>query len=430
MQDVLAVILGGGRGTRLHPLTRLRSKPAVPLAGKYRLIDIPISNCINSDLSRIFVLTQFNSASLNRHIDLTYRFDSFREGFVNILAAEQTSQSSAWFEGTADAVRKTLRHYDRFMFDHYLILSGDHIYRMDYRQMLRIHRRTHADVTVAALPVKKEKVKELGILAADADGRITKFVEKPDDPKLLKDLKVDPKYWNKFGKDKQSGEYLANMGVYVFKRKVLESILLDGEELDFGKEIFPRSVAEKKKVFSYPFEGYWEDIGTIRAFYEANLGFVKSVPSFNFYDRSAPVYTHARFLPPSKITRATTDHAILSEGCIVDEAYVRFSIIGVRSLVGQGSTIIDTIMMGSDYYETPEQIEENKKRKIPNLGIGHDCHIEGAIIDKDARIGHGVRIVAGDVPDEEGDGWMLRDGVLVVEKKAIIPDGTQLIFRK
>ena len=431
MRDVLAVILGGGKGTRLFPLTKERSKPAVPLNGKYRLIDIPISNCLNSDIYRIFVLTQFNSASLNRHVDSTYVFDNFRrEGFVSILAAEQTRDSKEWFQGTADAVRKTLRHYKRFHFDHYLILSGDHIYRMDYRKILADHKETGAHVTVAAIPVPRDQAHELGVIETDDQGEVTRFVEKPEDQEIIDTLEIKPEFWKKFGKSPASGQCLVNMGVYVFKREVLENILLEERYTDFGKDILPDSVnGSKHNVNAYLFEGYWEDIGTIRAFFEANLGFVDPLPAFSFYDETAPIYTHPRFLPPSKITRTTAEKAILSEGCVVDDAYIRQSLIGVRSLVGKGAQIINTVMMGADRYETAEEKKHNRELGRPDIGIGTDCHIEGCIIDKDARIGKGVRIVSGKGTDVEGKGWMMRDGVVVIEKKAVISDGTHIVFR-
>ncbi len=431
MRDVLAVILGGGKGSRLFPLTRHRSKPAVPLAGNYRLIDIPISNCLNSDISRIFVLTQFNSASLNRHVNLAYQFDTFRrEGFVNILAAEQTIQSSDWFQGTADAMRKTLRHYRRYRFKYYLVLSGDHIYRMDYKKLVREHRDCNADVSVAAIPVERSKVRGLGILEINNDGFIQRFVEKPKEAKLIDSLEIGDEFWKKMEMKPKPNQFLANMGVYLFNRELLEDFLLNGEELDFGKEIFPRTVADGRMVHAHLFEGYWEDIGTIKAFYEANLGFVDTVPRFSFYDEDSPIYSHSRFLPASKITRVTADHALLSPGCIVDDAYVRRSIIGIRSIVGKGSTIIDSIIMGADDYEMEHDLKYNLQSGVPHIGIGHDCHIERAIIDKNARIGDRVRITAGNVKDREGEGWFLKDGIIIIEKGAVIPSGTQLIFRE
>jgi glucose-1-phosphate adenylyltransferase len=431
MKDVLAIILGGGKGARLYPLTKLRSKPAVPLNGKYRLIDIPISNCLNSDIYRIFVLTQFNSASLNRHVSRTYRFDNFRQdGFVAILAAEQTQDSTDWFQGTADAVRKTLRHYSKFNFDHYLILSGDHIYRMDYQKILSEHKAKNSDVTVAAIPVAREKVSELGILDINGDSEVVRFVEKTQDQSIIDALEIKPQTWKTFGRDMKSGQYLANMGVYVFKRDVLETILEDGGHTDFGKEIFPETVnSPDLRVNAFLFEGYWEDIGTIKSFFEANLGFVDPLPLFSFYDENSPIYTHPRFLPPSKITRTTAERAILSEGCVVDDAYIRRSLIGVRSLVGKGAQIINTVMMGADRYETSSEKALNRELRRPDIGIGPDCHIEGCIIDKDARIGRGVRIVSGNAPDTQGEGWVLRDGVVVIEKQATIPDGAVIVFR-
>ena len=408
----------------------MRSKPAVPLNGKYRLIDIPISNCLNSDIYRVFVLTQFNSASLNRHVGSTYRFDNFRkEGFVTILAAEQTQESSDWFQGTADAVRKTLRHYSRFSFDHYLILSGDHIYRMDYRKLLAEHKGKNSDVTVAAIPAPSGNAPELGILDINNNGDVVRFVEKPKDHAIIESLEIKPQTWKAYGKEMRPDQCLANMGVYVFKRGVLENILESGNHADFGKDIFPETVnSPDMKVNSYLFDDYWEDVGTIRSFFDANLGFVNPMPLFSFYDDLAPIYTRPRFLPPSKITRTTAEMAILSEGCVVDDARINRSIIGVRSLVGRGSRIINTVMMGADRYETHTDKNQNKALGRPDIGIGQDCHIEGCIIDKDARIGRGVRIVSANAPDTQGEGWMLCDGIVVVEKKAVIPDGVVIKF--
>jgi len=430
MREVLAVILGGGRGTRLYPLTKYRSKPAVPLAGKYRLIDIPISNCLNSGISRIFVLTQYNSASLNRHINLTYHFDHFRlEGFVDIIAAEQTEQSADWFQGTADAVRKTLIHYSPYRFDYYLILSGDHIYSMDYREMIGKHIEERAEVSVATIPVSREKAPGLGILVTDGDSFIRHFVEKPKDPAIIGSLVIGDEYWRQRNLPIRKNLFLANMGIYIFNRKVLEQILNDGNEVDFGAEIFPRSIRESRKVRAHLFEGYWEDIGTIRSFYEANLGFLDHVPKFSFYNEYSPIYTHSRFLPPSKINRAFTEEAILSEGCIVENATIHRSLVGVRSIVGNGATLVSTILMGADYHETPEQKECNRTQGIPDIGIGEGSYLEGALIDKNARIGENVKIVSGKAPDTSGEGWVLKDGIIVIEKNAVIPDGTQLIFR-
>lgn len=430
MKDTLAVILGGGKGTRLYPLTKYRSKPAVPLAGKYRLIDIPVSNCLNSDISRIFVLTQYNSASLNRHISLTYNFDAFRhEGFVNILAAEQTQMSRDWFQGTADAVRKTLRHYKPYRFKQYLILSGDHIYSMDYRKLIREHRAMGAEVTVAALPVDRDRVSALGTLQIDRHGMIKRFVEKPNDPKVIDSLEIGPEFWRLRGEEPKRGFYLANMGVYVFNRNVLEDMLISNDDLDFGKEIFPRAIADHRRVYGSLFDGYWEDIGTIRSYFESNLAFLDIVPKFSFYDESFPVFTHPRFLPPSKITNARTERSSLSEGCIVDDATIINSIIGLRSIVGAHTTIINTFMMGADYYESEAERLSNATHNLPHVGVGRGSHIERAIIDKNARIGEGVRIIGGEQQDQEGEGWMLRDGIVVIEKDAVISDGTQLVFK-
>ncbi|MBZ0266200.1 glucose-1-phosphate adenylyltransferase [bacterium] len=431
MRDVLAVILGGGRGTRLYPLTKYRSKPAVPIAGKYRLIDIPISNCLNSNISRIFILTQFNSASLNRHVNLTYHFDTFRrEGFVNILAAEQRMDNMDWFQGTADAVRKTLMHYEPYEFKYYLILSGDHIYSMDYRKMIAEHALSGADATVAALPVTRDKVSGLGILEIKDDGTIDRFVEKPKKPEVIDTLKLSNKYWEIRGEKERSEElFLANMGVYIFNREVLDEILSTGEELDFGSEIFPRTVVETDRVHAFPFEGYWEDVGTIRSFYEAHLGFLERVPKFSFYDEYNRVYSHARYLPPSKLNHAHTEKAILAEGSIVDDANIKQTFVGLRSIVGRGTTLNSVIMMGADFYETVEDRKQNQLEQKPHVGIGENCYLEGVIIDKNARIGNNVRIMNGDVVDQEGEGWMVRDGIVVIEKNAIIKDGTDLNFR-
>lgn len=429
MSDVLAVILGGGKGTRLYPLTKYRSKPAVPLAGKYRLIDIPISNCLNSNVSRIFVLTQYNSASLNRHINLSYHFDTFRrDGFVDIIAAEQTPTSSDWFRGTADAIRKTLNHYASYQFSYYLILSGDHIYSMNYQNMIKYHRRAKADISVAAIPVPREKVSGLGILNIDEKGFVRRFIEKPTDQSLIDSLEIGDEYWKLCHESPQPGMFLANMAVYLFNRSVLEEMLLSGSELDFGAEIFPRAVEEKKRIRAHLFRGYWEDIGTIRSFYQANLGLVEQVPKFSFYDEGNRVYTHARFLPPSKINKARTEQAILSEGCIVDDATIINSLIGLRSIVRKNTTLVSTVLMGADYYESLENQKKNRRKHIPDVGIGAGSYIEKALIDKNARIGKHVRIVGGDKPDQEGENWFLRDGIVVIEKNGIIPDGTELNF--
>ncbi len=431
MRNTLAVILGGGRGTRLYPLTKVRSKPAVPLAGKYRLIDIPVSNCLHSNITRIFVLVQFHSASLIRHIRLTYNFDSFRsEGFVHILAAEQTESSDEWFRGTADAVRKTLRHYYRFRFNEYLVLSGDHIYRMDYRKMIEEHRERGADITMAALIVPREKVPELGVLEIDEAGRIIRFVEKPRDEAVIDTLEVGAEYFRRRGEPVRKGLFLGNMGVYLFRREVLEEMLQAYGEEDFGKHILPLAVKNGLKVYSHLFDDYWEDIGTIRSFYEANLAFVEPIPQFSFYDEERPIFTRARYLPPSKITRVAAERAMFSEGCIVEDAIVERSIIGVRSIIRKGAVVRNSYVMGSDYHESPEDFEALEIEGLPPVGVGENSLLDGVIVDKDARIGRDVKVIAGPGPDREGEGWMLRDGVVVIEKEAVIPDGTVLDFSR
>ncbi len=432
MENVMAVILGGGRGTRLFPLTRQRSKPAVPLAGKYRLIDIPVSNCLNSHINRIFVLTQFMAASLNRHIAVTYNFDAFRgESFVNSLSAEQTyRKTSDWYQGTADALRKTLMHYERYRFKEFLILSGDHIYQMDYSTMIEEHRQREADITVAALEAERQKVPELGVMQIDENGRIVNFVEKPTDESLIDGLEISPKYFSSRNEKIRKGLFLANMGVYVFNRDVLIDLLNSGNENDFGKQLLPRAVKEEFKTYAHLFSDYWEDIGTIRAFYEANLAFTDWAPKFNLYEDSRMVYTHGRHLPPSKINGAKLSQSLLGEGCIVDEAEITQSIIGIRSVINRGVRIHLTYVMGSDYCETVDERRMAESLGRPPVGIGENTHIERAIIDKNARIGRNVKLIGGDLPDvESGEGWMLCDGILVIEKDAEIPDGTRLVFK-
>jgi len=431
MHNVLALILGGGRGTRLYPLTKERAKPAVPLAGKFRLIDIPISNCINSGVNRIFVLTQFLAQSLNHHVAQAYQFDGFRrQGFVSILAAEQTpeTQGSDWYQGTADAVRKTLHHTNRYRFNEFLILSGDHIYRMDYRKMILEHRERDADITVAALEVAREKAPELGLMDVDDSGIIERFVEKPKDPDVIDSLEIGPRFFELREEQVRPGLFLANMGVYLFKREALIELLAASDDEDFGKQILPSAIDHGLKMYSHLFNGYWEDIGTIQAFYEANLAFADPVPRFSFYDEVDRMYTRTRHLPPSKLVNGSQlERTLLTEGCIIDGATVHRAVIGIRSKLGR-STIRNSVLMGSDFYETDEDRTDALRRGIPQVGIGYDCHIERAIIDKNARIGNRVRLVGGTSVDREGEFWTLRDGVLVIHKDAIVPDGTQLVF--
>ncbi len=417
--DVVAVIMGGGAGTRLFPLTKDRSKPAVPLGGKYRLVDIPISNCINSELRRIFVLTQFNSSSLHRHIQDAYRFDVFAPGFVEILAAQQTPDRTDWYQGTADAVRQNLRQLNNHSHRLVLILSGDQLYRMDFREVLEQHLATGADATVATIPVEPEAAGAFGIMQVAGDRRITRFVEKPKEPALLESLAVD---WNAVGGSLAgvSGRaLLASMGIYVFNRDVLADALA-GPEADFGKHVIP-ALIESKRVFAYPYQGYWEDVGTIRSFYEANLDLCEPLPKFNFYDATAPIFTHARYLPGSKIIKSRIERSVIADGCVINDAVIEHSLIGVRSRVQSGAVIRDSLVMGQDYYETPDR---DRPADAPPMGIGHGTWIEQSIVDKNARIGDGVRISPAGKADMDGPNFHVRDGIVIIPKNAIVPNGT------
>lgn len=421
--NVLCVIMGGGQGKRLFPLTRDRAKPAVPLAGKYRIVDVPISNCMNSTFRRIYVLTQFNSASLHQHISQSYKFDHFSGGFVEILAAEQTLSDSSWYQGTADAVRKNLVHFLNHDFDYLLILSGDQLYRMDFRAMLAQHVQTGAAVTIATIPVSREQAPSLGILQIDADRRIHRFVEKPAEPAVLDSLKIDKTWYSQLGIEDERELFLASMGIYVFNRQVLLP-LLDNAHTDFGKHIIP-SVISSQRVFSYVFQGYWEDIGTIRSFFEANLDAVSELPRFNFFDMTAPIFSRPRFLPSSKINGAQIDHALISDGCIINHARIAESIIGLRSIVEAGSQLRRVVAMGCDYYETQESIMESEKVGLPRIGIGKNTRIENAIIDKNARIGDNVVISPEGKPQKVDHAlYFIRDGIVVVPKNGVIPHGT------
>ena len=426
MHDVLGIILGGGQGKRLYPLTKYRSKPAVPLGGKYRLIDIPISNCINSNIKKIFVLTQFNSASLNRHINFAYKFDSFHEGFVDILAAEQTVENTDWFQGTSDAVRKNFRHFRRYNSKDYLILAGDHIYRMDYSKMLELHRKNDADVTVGVNPVSRDMVPELGILKISPSCRIVDFKEKPQDPAMIDSLRSPERILRACGISHPEKLYLASMGIYLFKNKVLEEALSDRKLTDFGKEVIPRLVTTGR-VFGYIFNGYWEDIGTIDSFYQANINLTATNPVFDFFSNKQPIYTHARFLPASRMNGVKTIQSIFCEGSIIDRAEIRSSIIGLRSIVCEGAMIQDSILMGADYYQTDEELEEDLRLGMPHVGVGKNSRIIKAIIDKNARIGENVKI-GPHAPEENqtGPGFMVKQGITVIEKDALIPDGAEI----
>ena len=420
--NVLSVIMGGGQGTRLFPLTKERSKPAVPLAGKYRLVDIPISNCINSNLKRVYLLTQFNSASLHRHISQSYKFDHFSGGFVEILAAEQTFTDNSWYQGTADAVRKNLTHFLNHDFDFMLILSGDQLYRMDFRRIIAQHTETYADVTVATIPVPLADAPSLGIMEIDSEKRITRFVEKPKDPAVIESLKVDQASYAKLGIEGEEDFCLASMGIYVFNRDVLVR-LLDNSLADFGKHIIPAAIANDR-VFSYVFQGYWEDIGTIRSFFNANLDVTSELPRFNFFDMSAPIFSHPRFLPASKINGAHINHAVVSDGCIINHANISHSIIGIRSLVEAGSQLHRVILLGGDYYESQSSILENELVGKPRMGIGQNTRIENAIIDKNARIGDNVVISPEGKPDNmDHELYFIRDGIVIIPKNGFIPHG-------
>jgi glucose-1-phosphate adenylyltransferase len=415
MDDVLAIILGGGRGTRLFPLTLKRSKPAVPIGGKYRLIDIPISNCLNAGLRHIFVLTQFNSESLNTHIAMTYKFDVFSSGFVTVLAAEQTEEGGDWFQGTADAVRQGLRHMHRRSARDIMVLSGDQLYSMDFRQMLRTHRESEADATVAVIPVAEEQASGLGILKMDGTGRIVLFEEKPPRERLPALASDIPGHGPGF---------LASMGIYIFRRDVLEKAVSDPKLVDFGRHVIPHAVPHQR-VQAYIYRGYWEDVGTIPSYFRANLALCQPIPPFDFYDAARPVFTNPRFLPASKLDQCTIHNALISEGCILQGVDVDRSVIGIRSRVGRNVRIRNSLLIGADSYETLDEIRATKTRGIPPVGVGSDSIIEGAIIDKNARIGRGVRIVnqAG-VKEKDGDGFFIREGIVVVAKNGIVPDGS------
>jgi glucose-1-phosphate adenylyltransferase len=420
---VLAIVMGGGRGSRLFPLTQDRSKPAVPLVGKYRIVDIPISNCINSGLHKVYLLTQFNSASLHRHISQSYKFDHFSNGFVELLAAEQTIGDESWYQGTADAVRKNLVHLENQDWEHCVILSGDQLYRMDFAEVLATHLDTNADLTVATLPVEREPAKAFGIMQIDEQRRITRFVEKPQEDDVVDSLRIPRDSYDELGIKSEKELLLASMGIYVFKRKVMAE-LLDNDLTDFGKDIIPNAITSHR-VFSHVYQGYWEDIGTIRSYFEANLDATSELPQFNFFDMSAPMYTRARFLPASKINGAGLDHAVISDGCIISWAQISHSVIGIRSVINPGTRLHRVIALGHDNFESEESIRDHEARGLPRIGIGSNCRIDNAIIDKNARIGDDVVISPEGKPEEfDGENYYIRDGIVVIPKNAIIPSGT------
>ncbi len=423
---LLAVILGGGAGNRLFPLTQQRSKPAVPLGGKYRLVDIALSNCINSDVLRTFVLTQYNSASLNRHIAQTYRFSPFSNGFVEILAAEQTPESPQWFQGTADAVRQVLPHIRNWGIDTLLILSGDHLYRMDYREFLERHYQSNADVTVSVIPSEARSASEFGLLKTDESGRIIEFKEKPKGDDLLS-MRVDTTTLGLDANEAQRRPFLASMGIYVFKYEQLEQLLAeDPQAIDFGKHVIPAAI-KSRNVQAYMFDGYWEDIGTIGAFYRANLDLTSKIPKFNLFDAEAPVFTRARYLPPSKIEETEINDSMISDGCIINGAKVINSVIGSRSRIYKGGQIESSFMMGADFYQTFEEMRSDLNKGVPRIGVGEGTVIRRAIIDKNARIGKNARLLneAG-VAEADGPGgsYFIRDSIIIVPKNAVVADGT------
>jgi glucose-1-phosphate adenylyltransferase len=419
-KDALAVILGGGAGTRLYPLTQTRSKPAVPIAGQYRLVDIPISNCINSEIGRMFVLTQFNSASLNKHIKNTYHFSIFSSAFVDIIAAEQTPDSQAWFQGTADAVRQSLKHFRQYEFKHMIILSGDQLYQMDLNEFLENHISKGADISIATTPVDANDAPDFGIMKKEENGFINSFVEKPPRTELVN-------WQSNTGPEMQAAgkSYLASMGIYIFNKDVLYNLLLNecAPATDFGKEIIPYSIS-RLKVLSYQYNGYWTDIGNLSSFFEANLSLTDEVPAFNLFDGDNPIYTRARMLPSSKIDGTQIDRSMIADGSIVHASKIERSIVGIRTRIGRGSVIERSYLMGNDYFETIGDIARNKVNNIPAMGIGERCYIKNAIIDKDSRIGNDVKILGSDsLPDQDNPLFTVKNGIVAIKKGAVIPDG-------
>jgi len=420
-KKVLAIILGGGQGTRLSPLTDKRSKPAVSIAGKYRLVDIPISNCIHCDIKRMFVLTQFNSASLNRHIKNTYNFSSFSEAFVDIMAAEQTPENKTWFQGTADAVRQSMHHILNHEFEYALILSGDQLYQMDFDDMILQHEEKGAEISIATLPVTAKDATAFGILKTDDHSFISSFTEKPSLDKLPG--------WESEVDDQMKSEgrhYLASMGIYIFNRQLLVDIMADPNEVDFGKEIIPASIG-RNKVLAYQYKGYWEDIGTIESFFEANLSLTDDIPKFDLFDKSNTILTRPRILPPTKMSGTFLSKSMVADGCIINAESIEHSVIGIRSRIGKGSKIKNTYMIGANMYQDLIEMEQDKKEGTPYIGVGEGCTIENAIIDKDARIGNNVIIKGGKhLEDVNEEAYVIKDGIIVIRRRAILPDGFTL----
>ena len=421
-KEVLAIILGGGQGSRLYPLTETRSKPAVPIAGKYRLVDIPISNCINSDIKRMFVLTQFNSASLNQHIKNTYHFSYFSSAFVDILAAEQTPDNPTWFQGTADAVRQCMQHFLNHEFDYALILSGDQLYQMDFNKMIEAHQQSGATITIATLPVSAKEAPEFGILKTDENSLITSFIEKPS-------VDLLPQWTSEVSDEmqKEGRHYLASMGIYIFNRELLIELMKNPDTKDFGKEIIPQSIGHQK-VLSYQYEGYWTDIGNIDSFFEANLGLTDDIPKFNLFDNNSKIYTRARVLPPGKILGKTTiEQSIVAEGCILNSAEIEHSVVGIRARVDEGTVIKNSYIMGSDYYQNLDELNHNIAHNIKNIGIGKRCYINNTIVDKNCRIGNDVYLNGGKhLEDSNTSLYTIKEGIIVVKKGAILPDGFRI----
>lgn len=428
MERVLALVLGGGRGTRLYPLTKYRSKPAVPLAGKYRLIDIPLSNCINSGVDRMYVITQFNSVSLHRHIRRTYNFDHFRGGFVEILAAQQTIGSTEWYQGTADAVRQNIRYLQQPDIEHVLILSGDQLYHMDYRQMLATHLESKAEVTIAMLPVHRNQASALGIMRIDETGRVVGFLEKPKTEQEIDMIRSEPEWIDKLGIPSHGRECLGSMGIYLFNRDTLLDVLTKTDYADFGKEVFPASI-RSRHVQAFLFDGYWEDIGTIRSFYEANLQLADPNPPFTLARPESPIYTRSRFLPPSRLEGATIRRSLISDGCVIGEGTtIENSVIGLRCRIGQNVVIRNSVLMGADEYQSDEEFADDARAGRPNIALGDGTLIDGAIVDKNCRIGRNVRLANPlqlETLDEE-NGISIADGVICVEKEVTLPDGWRL----
>ncbi|WP_090629917.1 glucose-1-phosphate adenylyltransferase [Parapedobacter indicus] len=418
--NVISVVLGGGKGTRLYPLTHQRSKPAVPIAGKYRLVDIPISNCLNSGYNRIFVLTQYNSASLNSHIKNTYNFSVFSKGFVDILAAEQTHEGEKWYQGTADAVRHLLRYLQHHDYEHLLILSGDQLYQIDFQEMIENHIAAEAEISVATIPVNAKDATSFGILKSDEEGNITSFIEKPNSSLL-------PPWVSEVSEEMRTEGriYLASMGIYVFNKTVLKKILAESSGVDFGKELLPEAIGNYR-IHSYQYPGYWTDIGTIDSFFEANISLTDDIPKFNLFDKHT-IFTRGRMLPPSKVSGTKLEKVVIADGCIVAGEEIERSVIGIRSRIGAGTVIKTTYMMGSDFYQTLEEIAHTNTQDSPLVGVGENCYIENAILDKNCCIGNNVRIKGGaHLEDGDFDTHAIRDGIIVVKKRAVIPSGTEI----